>query len=143
MKRPKVFYGYWIVLVAFLCLFLFGGLAYSFSLFVKPLEASFGWGRGEIMLAFAIFYLTQAMASPFIGRMVDRYVIRWVISIGALVAGLGYIMLSQMDHLWQFYLGYAVIGIGLTASLGTVNITAWSEINPGVNNTWSEVDLAA
>ena len=36
-----------------------------------------------------------------------------------------------------------VTGIGLTASLGTVNITAWSEINPGVNNTWSEVDLAA
>lgn len=34
-------------------------------------------------------------------------------------------------------------GIGLTASLGTVKITAWSEINPGVNNTWSEVDLAA
>jgi hypothetical protein len=34
-------------------------------------------------------------------------------------------------------------GIGLTASIGTVKITAWSEINPGVNNTWSEVDLAA
>ena len=34
-------------------------------------------------------------------------------------------------------------GIGLTASLGTVNITAWSEIDLGVNNTWSEVDLAA
>ena len=36
-----------------------------------------------------------------------------------------------------------VTGIGLTASLGTVNITAWSEIDLGVNNTWSEVDLAA
>ena len=34
-------------------------------------------------------------------------------------------------------------GIGLTASPGTVNITAWSEIDLGVNNTWTTVDLAA
>ena len=31
----------------------------------------------------------------------------------------------------------------LTSSVGSVNITAWAEINPGVNNTWTEVDRAA
>ena len=36
-----------------------------------------------------------------------------------------------------------VTGIQLTASIGNVNITSWQEINPGVTNTWSEVDLAA
>ena len=39
--------------------------------------------------------------------------------------------------------GTAVTGIGLTTNPGTVNVTAWSEIDPGVNNTWNEVDLAA
>lgn len=34
-------------------------------------------------------------------------------------------------------------GIGLTATIGSVNITAWSEINPGVNNVWTTVDRAA
>ena len=34
-------------------------------------------------------------------------------------------------------------GISLTASVGTINITAWQEINLGVNNVWTEVDLAA
>jgi hypothetical protein len=34
-------------------------------------------------------------------------------------------------------------GISLTASIGTINITAWQEINLGVNNVWTEVDLAA
>ena len=37
----------------------------------------------------------------------------------------------------------SVSGIGLTANIGSVNVTAWSEINPGVNNVWSEVDRAA
>jgi len=34
-------------------------------------------------------------------------------------------------------------GQSLTSSVGSVNITAWAEINPGVNNTWTEVDRAA
>lgn len=36
-----------------------------------------------------------------------------------------------------------VTGIQLTASVGSPIITAWAEINPGVNNTWTEVDRAA
>jgi len=36
-----------------------------------------------------------------------------------------------------------VTGIALTTSIGTVNTTAWQEIDPGVNNVWTEVDLAA
>lgn len=36
-----------------------------------------------------------------------------------------------------------VTGIQMTISAGSVNVTAWQEINPGVDNVWSEVDLAA
>jgi hypothetical protein len=35
------------------------------------------------------------------------------------------------------------LGIQLTSSIASVNITAWAEINPGVNNTWTTVDRAA
>jgi len=36
-----------------------------------------------------------------------------------------------------------VTGISATISTGQVNITSWQEIDLGVNNTWTEVDLAA
>jgi hypothetical protein len=36
-----------------------------------------------------------------------------------------------------------VTGISATVSAGQVNVTAWQEIDPGVTNVWSEVDLAA
>ena len=66
-KKPKVFYGYWIVAVAFFCLFIsVGTAAFGFSLFVKPLEAHFGWSRGEIMAGFTILFLIMAMAVGFL-----------------------------------------------------------------------------
>jgi len=124
MRFPKVFYGYWIVAVAFLCLFIFSGCGfYAFSLFVKSLQTDLGWGRGEIMAAYTAFFLTMGVASPFVGRLVDRYGTKKVISIGAFIGGIGFILLSLTDNLWLFYLGYAVIGIGM-AAMGTVPTSA-------------------
>jgi hypothetical protein len=36
-----------------------------------------------------------------------------------------------------------VTGIQLQSNSGSPNITAWAEIDPGVSNVWTEVDLAA
>ena len=37
----------------------------------------------------------------------------------------------------------SVTGIQMTASVGNPRVTSWQEIDPGVNNVWTEVDLAA
>ena len=37
----------------------------------------------------------------------------------------------------------SITGISSTISVGQVNVTAWQEVDPGVNNIWTEVDLAA
>ena len=34
-------------------------------------------------------------------------------------------------------------GLSLTSSVGSPNITPWQEVDLGVNNTWTTVDLAA
>ncbi|MFC2016962.1 MFS transporter [Chloroflexota bacterium] len=123
-KKPRVFYGYWIVVAAFFCVFIFAGCGfYAFSLFVKPLQADFGWGRGGIMAASTIFFLVMGVASPFIGRLVDRYGARKIMSIGAFVAGFGFILLSLMDNLWYIYGGWAVVG-GAIAAIGPIPTTA-------------------
>jgi len=116
LKKPRVFYGYWIVAVTFLCLFVTSGCGFfCFSLFVKPLQAELGWGRGGIMVAFTLFLLVQGAASPFIGRIIYLFEARKVIAIGALVAGLGFVLLTWVNSLWYFYLSYIIMGIGMTA----------------------------
>lgn len=123
-QKPKVFYGYWIVLGTFFCLLITSGCGFfAFSLFIRPLQADLGWGRGEIMAAFTIYFLVTGVASPFIGRVVDRYGARKVISIGALIVGLGFVSLSQASNLWHFYVSYAVVGVGM-AAMGHVPASA-------------------
>ena len=121
-RRP--FYGYFLVAVTFVFLTLFNGCAVSvFSLFVRPLEESLGWGRGQVMAGFTFFYLLVGIASPVVGRFVDRYGARPVIPIGAITYGIGLLLLSRTSDLWLFYLGYALVGTG-GAAIGPVPCSA-------------------
>ncbi len=123
-RDPRFFYGYWIVLVAFFCALVHAGCGfYAFSLFVTPLESEFGWGRGEIMVALTLFFFISGLSAPVIGRLVDRYGSKTVISTGALVTGFGFIMASRVHSLWLFYFGFIVAGLGM-AGTGMVPATA-------------------
>jgi MFS family permease len=123
-EKSKFFYGYWILVIAFLCAFIHSGCGfYAFSLFVKPLEAEFGWGRGEIMIGLTIFFLTSGLSAPAVGRLVDRYGSKKVIVIGSLVTGLGFVLVSLVHSLWFFYVSYVVVGLGM-AGTGMVPATA-------------------
>lgn len=113
----KPFYGYWIVFAAFLCnIVTFGCGFYAFSLFVTPLQQQLGWGRGDTMAGFTIFFLTTGLVAPQAGRLVDRYGARVVMSAGAAVAGAGFVVLCSMSALWHYYLGYAIVGLGMAGT---------------------------
>lgn len=123
-RKGRIFYGYYLLAVTFLFLVLFNGAGvFAFSLFVRPLEASLGWGRGQVMAGFTVFYAMVGIASPVVGRFVDRYGARPVIPVGALVMGLGFVLVSQMSRLPLFYLGYVIIGTG-AAAMGPVPCSA-------------------
>jgi MFS family permease len=124
MIKPKIFYGYWIIIVTFLCLSIFGGsVFFSFSLFITPLQSNFGWSRGDITMAFTISILIMAISSPFIGKLLDRYGPRLMIPSGALIFGTGFALLSTTDNVIFFYVFYAVVGVGM-ALIGPVPTSA-------------------
>ncbi|MBW2053804.1 MAG: MFS transporter [Deltaproteobacteria bacterium] len=117
LKKPKFFYGYWIVAVAFFCAFINSGCGfYAFSLFVSPLQKEFNWGRGEIMFALSIFFLIGGMSAPVVGRLVDRFGAKKVIASGAFICGLGFVLLSLTQTLRSFYASYIVAGIGMSGA---------------------------
>ncbi|MDD4860064.1 MAG: MFS transporter [Dehalococcoidales bacterium] len=116
MAKPRIFYGYWIIAIAFLCLFVYSGVGYyALSLFYKPLEAEFGWGRGPVSAGFTLIYIVQGLTAPYIGRMVDIYGPKRLIVGGAFITGVGFIALYFIHHLWSFYVCYGIIGLGMTA----------------------------
>jgi len=87
------------------------------------------------MIAFTIFMVIQGVLGPLVGRVVDRYGVKRVIGIGAMVTGLGFVLLSQISNLWEFYLSYTVVGIGMTA-IGPIPASAvvsnWFERKRGL-----------
>ena len=123
IRKSKIFYGYWMVAISVLCLALFSGSGVgAFSLFVTSLQTDFGWGRGEIMLAFTIYFLLNGLAAPPVGWLVDRYGVRGVIAAGSLIASLGFASLYALHGLWHLYIAYFFIGIG-HAAIGQVSVS--------------------
>jgi MFS family permease len=123
LKKSRLFYGYWVLVACFIFNIIGSGCGpISFSFFVTSLEKSLDWSRTEIMTAFTLFFVCSAISAPFAGRLVHRFGGRRVMALGALSACIGYILISQMNDLWQYYVGYAIIGSGF-AAIGPVTTT--------------------
>src|ERR1700712_1676008 len=53
-------------------------LTYSISLFLEPIQQSFGWTRVEIMSGSSIVAVVCGLLAPLVGTAVDRYGPRWI-----------------------------------------------------------------
>ena len=82
----RIYYG-WFVLAASAIseLLAQGATSYAAGLFVLPLQAEFHVSRADANSSILILFLGAAVASPLVGKMLDRYPIRWVILLGAVV----------------------------------------------------------
>jgi MFS family permease len=134
----KIFYGWWIVLVAAVGLSMSYGpiVTFTFGVFFKPLSQEFGWTRAQVSLAFSLSLLVISFASPFVGRLVDRFGARRVIVPSVLLFGLALISFSLLSaNLWHLYAIYLILGIvgGGTASVPYSNVIShWFDKRRGL-----------
>ncbi|MFZ1034762.1 MAG: MFS transporter [Candidatus Acidiferrales bacterium] len=116
--RPRVFYGWWVVLTVALALFLGPPpiMVFSFGVFLKALSGEFHSGRAAISLGFTLHNLAGALCAPLAGRLVDRFGARRVILPSTAIFGT--ILLSsqlcsgKISQLYVFYLAAGMIGSG-------------------------------
>lgn len=85
---------------------------YTFSLFLNPLHAAFGWKREALDGSFALAAITVAVVSPFLGMLLDRFPPRRIIVPSILVFALALASLSRLNgDIHRFYLTYFVLGL--------------------------------
>jgi MFS family permease len=101
--KSRFFYGWYIVGVGFLANVASSfALASTLSIFLKPMTADLGISRGVFSLLRSGEGITAACLAPFIGSLVDRHGGRWLMAGGTAIAGIGYLLLSQVDGFAQF-----------------------------------------
>jgi predicted MFS family arabinose efflux permease len=109
---------------------------YTFSLFLDPLHAAFGWKREAMGGAFALAAITVALVSPLIGILLDRFPPRRVILPGILVFAVGLAALSRLTpNIVQFYATFFVIGLVANATAQfayTRTVLTWFTTHRGI-----------
>ena len=103
----------WSVVAGALIVQIVLGTVYAFSVFVKPIEAEFGWDRTTTQWAFSFALVSFAIAMIPAGRLQDKIGPRKVATIGGLLLGASFILsafLVDGAHPWILYVTYGVVG---------------------------------
>lgn len=110
----RIYRGWYIVGVLFLSTAIYVGASqYAFGLFIEPLEEQFGWSRTQITASLS-FTAVGALASPILGRMMDNYGARPVLSISLFLVAISFLLRPLMTELWHWYALSAIQFIGMS-----------------------------
>jgi MFS family permease len=123
--RQTLYYG-WILLAAVVFVVLAGsGIRAVFGVFIKPIEAEFGWTRQQLSGAAALSLFVLGAVGPAVGWLADIWGPRRVMLLAAATLGVGTILASFVAHLWQLY---ASAGVLMAIGAGGLSMATISTI---------------
>jgi MFS family permease len=136
-SRPRFFYGYIIVIAGFFIMLAYSALRSVFGIFFEPMISEFDWSAAVISGAFSLSIIMDGGLGILMGRLTDKLGPRKVLLICGSLAGLGYILMSQVTTIWQMYLVYGIIiGVGMSGIFVPVitNLSRWFIVRRNTTN---------
>jgi MFS family permease len=118
MRTPKAIsdeaFVFWLSVAQLIS---WGSVFYGFSVFLQPTEQALGMGRAESSLGFSLALLAEGLLAYPVGRLIDRGHERAIMTWGSIWLGASLLGLSVVQNLWQFWLAWLMLGVGLSATL--------------------------
>lgn len=108
-KKNKFFYGWWIVLVAFLSIGITYGTKGAFGVIQLSMLKDLGWSRAQVAGALSANMFIYALVVPFTGRLIDKAGVKNILVVGGLLTGLAYYLLTIIKTPTQFYMCYGML----------------------------------
>ena len=118
LKKKKIgwslpfYYGWIVVVVAFITMGIGVNARTSFSLLFPPILDEFGWSRGTVAATFSVGFIISTMLTPLIGAMMDKVGPRLVLPFGGILVSVGLFSSTFSFEPWHFFvtLGGLVVG---------------------------------
>lgn len=109
----KIFFG-WFIVGAGLCIQALQAvlLQRSFGAYVVFLEEDFGWNKTTFSGAFALQQVESGLLGPAQGWLIDRFGPRATMRIGTVMFGAGFMIFSQVESVFTFYLAFVLMALG-------------------------------
>jgi MFS family permease len=115
----RFFYGWIVVIASFLITFICYSIRYTFGIFSVSLSKDFekfGWTGTLIFGAFLFSTIVGGLSGIVMGRLIDRYGPKITVGVSGFLVGLGMVLSSQVNALWQFYIFNLLLGVGMGVS---------------------------
>ena len=107
----------------------------TFAVFYGPLLDDLGWGRAATASLYSAFMIALGCSGPVIGAMFDRYGPRLIYVSGLIAYGSGFLIASQMETIWQGWIGLGLLGGYGAAATGMTPAT-------GILSRWFDRNMA-
>jgi len=118
VKNQGVYFGWVVVMGVFFMVAVTCGSFYSFGVFFMPIMEEFGWSRSAVSGILFVSGIAYASSVPLIGSLADRFGYKWVSIITAFLMGLGLVLGSRAQTIWQMYLFFGLLqGVGACAAI--------------------------
>ena len=115
----RVFYGWYIALVAMLTLLVSNGMTITgMTIFDPAILQEFGWSRGDLKLRDLLQLGLSGLLAPFVGSLADRMSVRKLMMAGLMLLSLCLAAYSQMTSLTHLY----VINVGIALVLALAGL---------------------
>ncbi len=113
--RPRLEYGYTIVIVAFVMMMIIWGTFNTFGVFFEPLIKQFGWTRAMTSGASALNTMIFGIICVFSAGLSERFGPRWVMTVCGVILGLSYYLMARIASPGELYLYLGVfVAIGMS-----------------------------
>ncbi|HZH62747.1 MAG TPA: MFS transporter [Metabacillus sp.] len=127
--KIRYHYAWVIVFLTFLTFLAVQGVRLSFGAFIEPWENEFSIERGTISLISTLSFIIYGLSQPIIGRLVDQFGARMILSFSTFLVGISISLTSFASHPWQLFILYGVvvsIGVGGASNVAaTVIVSNW------------------
>jgi MFS family permease len=117
--QPKVFFGWWTVLVTGITSGLgIGFYFYGISALLKPIALELGLSRAAASGAAGMGTMVGSLLAPFLGLIVDKFGPKLAILVGVLITVVGLMLMGIVTSVLGFYLVWGLLlGIGVNLGL--------------------------